>query len=1378
MPTQTTEWQAPDAQRPRRAGVNSFGIGGVNAHVVLEEFQPETSTTVFMPDVAPREEGVAIIGVGAIFPGARTFENFRALLESRAERISNVTEGRWSEKIYFANPEREGFVSPTRRGGFVTDFQYDWRPHKIPPSQVELADPLRFMIVDAVDQAISHAGYAAKPFNRKRTAVVMGSILSGDFMSDLCLALRLPEFERDLRHTLGEHGVKPDIADKLIAEFRAGAEKMGRPLSDETGSFNSSTLASGIARLMDFMGGAFVIDAGDTSSFAALEAAQNLLLSGECDVVFCIGCQRHMAIDNYESYKLAGLLASERNGKSDGCVPGEGTGVLMLRRLSDARQSGDPILGVVSGVGAAASKTSVDKAIGLAAERALKNSGLAKEAVKTVHAMRMGLKDLDRQERAALESFYPSTSFAPANGHGLVQQIGHTMGASGMASMLAELAASTKQANGSTGLVSYSTRGLAYHALLSPGNPPPSVSPDPWRIIRMSASSPAALAAKIAQADPASLFESAAISNFRHGDHRLAIVANSVESLRQKLDLARRPATQPAELRVLQEQGVYFGIAGRKTRIAFLFPGQGSQYQGMLRELVAASPEAAAAGSRIDTILKELGGATLSEMAARPEAELANDVFASQLCVFAGGMILQAALEKQGIRPDVVCGHSYGEYPALTMAGVWTLEQALQITSARCQIIADDQTGQGVLMATNAGGEAIRRFSAGIEGVLAIANENSPEQTVVGGDKSAINELDRRLTQAGFQNRQLPVPRPFHTPLLAGLKEPFRKFLESQTLQPPRLPMLSSVTNRYVADPEEIRANLVEQFTQPVLFVDLIRRMRRDGINIFVEVGPRRVLSRLASRILPDDADVLIVPSDNPKRPGLEQIFGVRAALECWGACDPLPAPQTADAATPSAAVTTLHPILYFDATTRRKENLAEKGRQTKPVAAAPVSASSEPRDEMEAFLVNFICQQTGYPPEVVQLDADLEADLGIDSLKKAQLFGELSEQFKIEITPTGNLSLNAYPTLRHVLAFLKTAPLAKPEATAIEAKPPAAEPGKPIMSRFVLRMTEQPLEQPPTSPAWNGACLVVGQNPVADALREALRQRGAELVEWPELENHDPAEITRALEELHAGVPILHLFLATACDASAAQWISPADWQHRLERGLMLPYLLCQQWTRSLARAGVLKHATLASASLMGGDFGFSGNVAAPEGGAMTGLLKSIRRELPDLCVKAVDFASGEPPAKMAASLLDELAAATPTIEVGYIRGTRSVVRAVLRPARLIPRAGHRARTSSCGHRGRARCDGHSRPRTGTSLRPQALHPRLHAFGRQRKSAGNAKAIARFARTRRRSRVPSLRRFRPYGIDRGADECPAAFRSHPGSPSRRWHRNGLPLRK
>jgi len=1754
VPTSEIEWPALVGDHPRRAAIDAFGIGGLNVHLVVDDFPTDTRNVVFSPGKLPEpahvhsevhDDAVAIIGQGAIFPGARTIAAYWDLLVTGRDPKSNVPMDRWNADIFLKPGSFSPWRTPTGLGGFITDFAYDWKKHRIPPKQLETADPLQFLLLDATDQALRDAGYESKTFDRRRTGVVVGTCFGDDFARQLNRALRLPEFQQTLAQVLREHGVPEESTRQVCEAFAKVFVWHHQVIHDETGSYTSSTLASRIAKTFDLMGGAFAVDAGEASSLAALGAGVDLLLSGACNVVLCAGAQRTMDVSLYEWYASRGLLSPDRpragfDSSANGFVPGEGVGMVLLKRLRDARRDGDPICAIIRGLAAATDAKSPGAAVRLAIERALASSRIDPGDVAVVEAAGIGEPHIDAEEADALANVYGSGSRKhPLLLGSLVGQIGHTQGASGMASLLKlTLALQHGQMPASVGLAkpanpvadrmsvlrtlpeslpipvtsdkgrhlagvsAFALRGLAYHVLLErPLELPAPRAADPadWRIVRVGAGTVAELLEQVArrQEHAESLFITAPMGGFTPGDRvRLAIVADGPDSLARKLRLASEQIANSNARPALEEQGIFYREVGQEPpRVAFLFSGQGSQYLGMLRELANEVSAAAAMLKEIDGTMSRLGYPTFAEIAWESASDIGRDVWRTQVAVLLADTIVQAALTSLGIRPDVISAHSYGEYPALVAAGAWTMEQAIRITRARCDAIEASEQARGVMLSTTAPPEVVERLTAGIEGTICVANHNAPDQTVVGGQQEAVSELQSRLASEGFENQLLPVPRPFHTPLMADVKEAMRQILQAERILPPRIPLLSSITNRYIADPLDIRAHLVEQLTSPVRYVDLITRLADEGVTVFVEVGPRQVLTRLHRRILAE-RDAAIIACDNPKRPGIEQLCRVQALLECAGVL--IGHTKTDDTRqTESTAIVPGKPgvkreIVHFDATARRRQRMRRLPELVSDTTSRRRTAPTEESgDELESFLINFVCEQTGYPPEVVELDADLEADLGIDSIKKAQLFGELREHF--DLKPVDRLSLDDFPTLRHVLDFLRQSgcsprqaaggttpvstqapgppasdgaqparvaaaavarvadptaddsvdapmsilnivrvagtpyemglqharnqtdqiknilgryrdllkgqlgnmeelphvfaqadafftpagleefrgmetgldlplesliaynlglypdhaagctqfaitarrngggmihgvnedaplslsladcltrivqvrhpaagiphmiftasgqlggvngvnarglavsstllldrprravgaigimhpilvmtileraediesalkivrgtermgafsltisdnltdrlcyleydgaslhvqhdkdlvmttnhcllhvsrevpqhssyrltrlrnllgengrfgftvgqaqaalrdrydlgrgrvtphptmntihridnqvsivmrpasgevwatpgPLSKEKAdlycslnlkelfaseaplthrvhdrrtVAYRLDAPAAPPesdtqpderGR-IMSRFVLRVADVSLnDRSERTPNFHGPVLIMGQNPTALALRERLEESGATVMDLPVCD--DPEETLAALDHLWQAHPTPHLFLMTARDEDAAPGDDEEAWVRRRARGVMLPYLVCQRWTRLVSQSNLLDKATLVAATAMGGDFGFSGRVTAVEGGALAGLLKSIRREFEGMLVKVVDTPPEESPKQVVAGLWTELTAGTPEVEVGYVRGRRRLVRAVPRSPELLEQRG-----------------------------------------------------------------------------------------------------------
>jgi malonyl CoA-acyl carrier protein transacylase len=617
-------------------------------------------------------------------------------------------------------------------------------------------------------------------------------------------------------------------------------------------------------------------------------------------------------------------------------------------------------------------------------------------------------------------------------------QIGYAPAAAGMAALLKFLAELDADAPTRGAVNTLTLQGQAQYLIVEQPAPSPAaqVLPDeqfPERLFRLEAADATELSGAIDRYTTAGNGAPQELAAFSPSPGaRLVVVTPDRHTLAASLALARRGLESPSARPVLEKQGIFIGDRRNSPpRIAFAFAGQGSQHAGMLRTLIEASPVAAAQLESINATLRELGLPTFKQLAWDEPDKLGRELFETQLSVLLADVLMFRVLAAEGIRPDVITAHSFGEYAALVASGAWGLEQAIETTGARCRAITECGVSGGML-ATTAPVDDLEQLLAerDVAEEVFLANANSPAQTVVAGRNEALRTFAEYLRSRGHETKELPVPAPFHTPLMDPVRAPLQSVLDNVTFRPPVMPFLSSVTNRYTSDPLDLRDNLVEQLVRPVRYVDLVRRLVADGIDVIVEVGPRDVLTKL-HRAITGDGQIGVIATDDPRHAGTRQLLYVQALLECRGALHAGDQPTQRPVAnnhgrgSPPARTARSGPIIHFDATAKRRERNRRAAHATEMEPArseaqrrngAPTDAA--PDDELAGFLVRFVCEQTGYPPEVVDLDAELEADLGIDSIKKAQLLGELREHFPLR--PAAHLSLDDFPTLRHILEFIR----------------------------------------------------------------------------------------------------------------------------------------------------------------------------------------------------------------------------------------------------------------------------------------------------------------------------------------------------------------------
>ncbi|HET9782239.1 MAG TPA: beta-ketoacyl synthase N-terminal-like domain-containing protein, partial [Candidatus Dormibacteraeota bacterium] len=358
---------------------------------------------------------------------------------------------------------------------------------------------------------------------------------------------------------------------------------------------------------------------------------------------------------------------------------------------------------------------------------------------------------------------------------------------------------------------------------------------------------------------------------------RIAIDFGTAKELAEKCALALR-ADGPAAWKALRSRGVFRG-SGPPPKVAFLFTGQGSQYANMLGALRRSEPIVGGVFDEADDIMSPLLGRKLSDVifvdggeaagVARAEAALRQTEI-TQPAVMTVDLALTRLLDAYGIRPDMVMGHSLGEYGALMAAQSLTFEHTLEAVSARgremSQLTVEDR---GVMAAVIAPLAEIEKAVAAVDSGVVIANVNSTTQGVIGGPSVPVRKAMVSLTAAGFQVVELPVSHAFHTSIVAPASGPLKQTLQRLELRPPQLPIVSNVTGKFYPTGSDVVPLMLEllgrQVAEPVQFVAGLRTLYEAGARVFVEVGPKRALQTFAEDVLGGNEDVVTLFTNHPK---------------------------------------------------------------------------------------------------------------------------------------------------------------------------------------------------------------------------------------------------------------------------------------------------------------------------------------------------------------------------------------------------------------------------------------------------------------------------------------------------------------------------------
>ncbi|WP_430382191.1 type I polyketide synthase [Streptomyces sp. P10-4] len=737
------------------------------------------------------------------------------------------------------------------------------------------------------------------------------------------------------------------------------------------------------------------------------------------------------------------------------------------------------------------------------------------------------------------------------------------------------------------------------------------------------------------------------------GPTRVAIVTDDTADLRDRLDLALRLEDHP-------EQGVHAGDGSRQP-VALLFPGQGSQRPGMLADLFVAFP-------RLHRFLRAdpaLTGALFPPAAFGGDPPRLVDTRLAQPALGLGGLAALDLLRACGVEPDMAAGHSYGELPALAAAGALPEDAVLPLSGARAAAMhtaAGADPGAMAAVAAPAGPVADLLARHGLADDVAPANHNAPGQLVLAGSAAGIDAAVAVLREAGHTAKRLPVAAAFHSPRMAPAVDAFTAALAGHDLRAPRLPVWSGATARpYPAEPEEIRTLLAGALARPVRFAEQIEDMYAAGVRVFVEAGPGTVLTRLVGEVLAGRPHTAL-SVEAPGRPGLAHLLGTLGALavrgapvrldELTGAWDePVSAPagwtvdghlvRTADGTpVPGGLQPAGPPVTLTGGGTGdgRDETVIEFLRGTQRIVAAqqevmlrylgtdapaappPAEDAPPPPAETAATaptVLDLVAARTGYPPAMLDPDLDLEAALGVDSLKRTEIASAL-----LRGTPHADAvgELADLRTIRTMTDWLaaRTGDTARggPGDTADHGTGPEAgtEPVRP--SATVRHVVEPVPEEPPAGPpATLTRAAVSGGGEVGDVLAALLKERGTEVVS-------DPAGCDA-------------LLLLDALDGGDG----------------VLPGRFADIRAAVLGGVRTLLLATC--------------HAAGPAGAGLHGLARAVSREHPGLAVAAVDLPAGRPAEEAAHTLLAELGAARPSVT--HTAGRRAVWRP--RPAPLPDR-------------------------------------------------------------------------------------------------------------
>ncbi|MDM8536847.1 beta-ketoacyl synthase N-terminal-like domain-containing protein [Desulfobacterales bacterium HSG17] len=866
------KWDTAGSQS-RKAAVSSYGFGGINYHMVVEQMTDSYRSlprNIFTdPSYDFNDDRIVIAGLGVFLPGAKNSEEFWEKLESGEKQLSHIPRNRFDNDIYAGFDKKSNYRIQKVNAGIVKDHKFNNLKYRMPPMMVKAIERGQIFGLEAATDALETSGLLAQIESGNKVGVILGTI-SGEHQSKNIIRTRKQLIGNIIKESSSLDAAKLDtISSQLVESIR---QTFPENNEDTIPGLLSNIIAGRIANYFDLNGASYVIDASCASSFIAMRNAARNLKQKDLDFVLAGGVDCNLYPAVLMAFKRLGLLSEDQcnfyDSRSDGYVMGEGAAIHIMTTYKKAKEYDMEILGEINDC---AVRSSVpDHLLSPSGptfvstiNEAYEKSGIRKQDISHLDVFAFSNVFGDIVEKQVIEQSFDHEMFCG----NVKPQFGYFKAAN-PAVAIAKLMLMNKN-----GKILPNFNYDPDHSTLKDGKV---LKPAMQMVVK-----------------PNQPLRFASNVNGVGGNHCHMIMG----TLPLMLDEKRKAAH--AELRTASASDIpvidYAGHAysadarGKKLKMVALLSGQGAQRDHMMKELFEKDDHIRKIMEQGEKIFVELRGYSLLDMMFGSDNAI-NSTQNTQPAVFLSSSAVYSRLSMEGFAPDYFIGHSVGEYTALFCNGMLNFDDAMRLIIKRSDLMYESTLKvPGKIMVVFKNEKETENFirKSSVFNIY-ITNKNSEKQTAVSGKAEDIEKFCEFLKGEGVFFKKLNLTGAFHTPLLKDASDRLRKYLDTITFNDTRFGNIISNTTAqpYPEMRDEVKDLLAKQIVSPVEFIKSIENVYESGRTHFIEIGPSRLLVNLLKNInIGDYKTAVSVDSKTGEIKSFEQCR--KYLLECHSIFEP-----------------------------------------------------------------------------------------------------------------------------------------------------------------------------------------------------------------------------------------------------------------------------------------------------------------------------------------------------------------------------------------------------------------------------------------------------------------------------------------------------------